>query len=106
MAGNKKVRIFLSIALFLALTGCRSSGGGSGDAGNNSNSLPDYDINSCNAEACGGDPVGLWELYTYCTTDPAVVGYSKRGDFYADHTFCTDHGCGTWEVDGTFILLT
>jgi hypothetical protein len=69
---QRKCAIALSLAVAWSQTACGSDddpgGGGAGTASENNVKVAEL----CMAKgACGGDPIGTWELLTACVTPPA-----------------------------------
>lgn len=66
---------------------------------------------SCDDMPCGGDPVGVWDLVTFCagpeTTDVAhQLTFGEDGSYGYTSTASGNTYMGTWEIDEDGRLVT
>lgn len=117
------MRIQLLVSAALSCIACGSGGGGGGGVGDgDADTDVDTDADAdgdtdgtvpngtCEDGACGGDPVGVWDLVMFCGPD-YVTSVAQTLHFDADGTYSYQSAyggsySGTWSAAGTTLTIT
>jgi hypothetical protein len=92
------------VVCVLVLAACDDGDGGDSGGGG-------HPTGSCEDAPCGGDPVGVWDLVTFCA-GPETIDVAHQLTFGADGSYgytSTASGntyMGTWEIDDDGRLVT